>query len=124
MNIQDLLPWLSLFLTLCVAFGGAFVFRQNYSKTASEIQDRVIAALKLENGTLETRVKHCEQETSNLRQLIETIQSALKQRGIHITIDGDMVTIIDVAGSHTMRTPPQPKRRGGDTNKPGGESIP
>jgi hypothetical protein len=44
-----------------------------------------------------------EQENIRLHQTIATICSALKQRGIAVTIDGDMVNIRDETGTHTER---------------------
>lgn len=102
MRISDLLPYLSFFIAICVTGGGAIIFKQSYSKAASEIQDRVIAALKLEIETLNTRIKACQDETARLSSILETIQAALKSKGIHITIDGDMVIIEESESKATV----------------------
>ena len=100
---SEILPYLSLFLTVCVAVGGALAYRQSYIKTAGEIQNRVIAALKEETEVLTKKIDHCEKEISRQSQIIETIQTALKAKGIDLTINGDTV-VIEETVSGTRKT--------------------
>lgn len=95
MNINDILPWLSLFFTACIGVGGFVAYRFSYNKTSGEIQERVISALKAETETLRSQVEGCEKEISRLKGIIETVQEALSKEGIRITIDGEMVMIQD-----------------------------
>lgn len=104
--LNTILPYLSLFLALCVTVGGVFAYRQNYAKTASEIQERVINTLKTEADSLRLHVNDCEKEIERLKQTIETILAALKKQGIYVTIDGDMILIEDKSGRiASMRKP-------------------
>jgi uncharacterized protein (UPF0335 family) len=67
------------------------------------VQERVIAALNSELAALTSRIESMEQENIRLHQIIATICSALKSRGIAVTIDGDMVNISDQQGTHSER---------------------
>ena len=98
------LPYLTLFLTLCLAVGGALAFRQGYSKTASEIQERVIAALKGEIETLEMKVLTCEQETFRQKRVLATVRYALKRLGFRIIVNGDFITLVEIATEKARTT--------------------
>lgn len=101
MQIVDLIPYLSAFLGLCISIGGAFAFKQSYSKTVSDIQERVIGALNKEIETLNRKIETCEEDITRQQRVIETIQEALKSQGIIIKIDGDIVTIEEAATRKT-----------------------
>lgn len=63
---------------------------------------------------LEGRVNDLDRENYSLKQTLETVKEALKQRGMIVTIDGDLVTISDDQGNHSMRRngkPPTPLAR-------------
>jgi uncharacterized protein (UPF0335 family) len=70
---------------------------------ANEVQERVISALNSELTTLADRIESMERENIRLHQIIATICTALKRRGIAVTIEGDMVNIRDQSGTHTER---------------------
>lgn len=80
-------------IALCAIGGGLVAFFRSRKAEVVKIQDETITALQQQIDTIKARQESLEKENLRLRQIIETIQEALKQRGIHITIDGDLVTI-------------------------------
>jgi len=91
--------------TLLIVFGcigGYFVFKQNQRITTIKIQDETIKALNDKIDIIESKILDLERENTQQKYVINTIQAALKQRGILVTIDGDLVTISDASGSHSI----------------------
>lgn len=104
MKLVDLLPWIAYAFPAMITVVGILAYRQNAAKSADEIQQRVIAALKLENEELAKRVKRCEEEAESLREQFDTLQTVLKSRGITVHVDGQIVTIQDDQGiTHATR---------------------
>ena len=104
--MTDLASSLSIFsilLTICGILGGIVAFRNGFTRTANDIQERVINALQSELGQLRQRLDDLKEENTRLKQTIDTICAALKSRGLAVTIEGDMVSIRDSAGSTTTR---------------------
>lgn len=101
MELSSLIPYASAFIGLIITVASVLAFRQSYSKTAGEIQDRVIKALKEETETLTKKIEDCEERITRQNQIIETIQAALQAQGIIIKIDGDLVTIEEAATRKT-----------------------
>lgn len=108
MFFNQFLPVFSIALTLCVIVGGWIAFRQGKGKQASEIQDQTINALKTRVETLEGQVESDAKELTRLRQVLNTVRQALKRRGLHIEIEGDFVTLVDVDSGQTKTTRIQP----------------
>ncbi len=99
------LSLINLIITLCLMVGGIAAYRHGFTRTANEVQERVINALQSEIQSLHDRIEALEKENTRLNYTLTTICSALKQRGIHVTIDGDIVSIQDRSGiSHTYNT--------------------
>lgn len=96
--MSEPLTIVNLFMTICLAIGGIAAYRQGFARASGEVQERVISALQHEIEALHSRINALEKENSRLSYIITTICSALKQRGIHITIDGDVVSIYDCTG--------------------------
>jgi hypothetical protein len=115
-------------LTIAVAAGATFAFRSSRKDTLIKFQDQTAAAfqarlkllesemakIKEENVQLRSEVTKIKEENVQLRHLLETIQIALRQRGINVTIDGDLITITDMSGGgektqHRRRLPPVQK---------------
>ncbi|GAC1363793.1 MAG: hypothetical protein NVS2B12_20220 [Ktedonobacteraceae bacterium] len=105
--MTDLAGTLSIFsilLTICGILGGVVAFRNGFTRTANEIQERVINALESELGHLHQRLDDLKEENTRLKLTIDTICAALKSRGLAVTIEGDMVSIRDgLGGSTTTR---------------------
>ena len=87
-----------------MAIGGAAAFRHGFTRTANEVQERVINALQSEIDSLKDRLAQLEIENTRLTHIIATIRAALRRRGLHITIDGELVSIRDREGKLTHAT--------------------
>lgn len=103
-DVYTTLSVISLLLTIGGLLGGFFAFRNGMTRTANEVQERVINALESEITTLRLRLDDMKEENVRLRLIIETICTALKSRGLAVTIDGDMVSIHDTHSSTTTIT--------------------
>lgn len=110
MNPNDILTLLSTVLSLGLIIGGIFAWRAGMFTGTTEIQTRTIEALKTRVETLEGQVESDEKEITRLRQVLNTVRHALGRRGLHIQIDGDVVTLFDSAGQSDS-TPIHPKIR-------------
>jgi hypothetical protein len=97
-EIMTALPVLSIIVSLFLVIGAFFAFRVGHDKTASEIQEKVIEALRAQTEAQELQIKTCEKEIARLKRVVATIQIALKRRGLQIEIDNDSITIIDNQG--------------------------
>lgn len=95
MKLPDIIPILSLVISIAALVGGYLAYRQGYSKQASAIQDRVITALQNQNKVQEEQIEGCEKEIARLKRVVTTIQLALKRRGLRIEIDRDAISLID-----------------------------
>src|SRR5690348_9933255 len=99
--MYDFLSLLNLVLIIATTLGGIVAFRHGFTRTANEVQERVISTLNSELQALTHRIESMEKENIRLHQTIATICAALKRRGIAVTIQGDMVNIRDQSGTHT-----------------------
>ncbi|HCI78999.1 MAG TPA: hypothetical protein DHW02_04850 [Ktedonobacter sp.] len=95
---MESLSVLNLLITICLVIGGIAAYRHGFTRTANEVQERVIHALQSEIQSLHDRIEALERENTRLNYVISTMCSALKQRGLHVTIDGDIVSIQDHRG--------------------------
>jgi hypothetical protein len=86
-------------MSICLLIGGVVAYRYGIARTANEVQERVINALQGEIAALHERVEALEKENTRLGQTVALICAALKQRGMHVTIDGNMVGLHDETGS-------------------------
>lgn len=102
--MQNFLTLLNIAVTLGLVAGGIVAYHQGLARTADEVQERVINALQHEIQSLQDRLAALEKENTRLSQVIMTIRAALKQRGLHITIDGELVSIHDRSGNITQTT--------------------
>jgi uncharacterized protein (UPF0335 family) len=102
-RMYNFLSIINLVLAIATVIGGIMAYRHGFTRTANEVQERVIGALNSELAALTSRIESMEKENIRLHQIISTICTALKQRGIAVTIEGDMVNISDQSGTHTER---------------------
>ena len=102
--MTDTLTILNLILCIGLAIGGWAAFRHGFTRTANEVQERVINALESEINALKDRLEELEKENARLTQVIATIRTALRRRGVFITIDSEMVIIRDRSGRTTQAT--------------------
>ncbi len=91
-------------LLLFLAIGGYIGLKSGLAKAATEVQERVRAALHDENELLRNQVKRLENENKRLDGLMLLIVTALKKtRGIELEVDDDIVTLRDASGTHVSR---------------------
>lgn len=107
MNFNDISPWINvgyLILLGGLVVGGLFAMRKGYNKETQEAMARLNASLDGEIKVLRRRVDDLEHERSTQDRVIATIRRVLKEYGLRITIQGDVVTINDGAGHRKSAT--------------------
>lgn len=92
-------------ILLFATIGGIayYAFRQGFSKESGAAQTVLIASLQAEMQLLRTRNSDQEKRITELEIRQETLIEALGKKGIKVTMDGTMVTIVDRQGSSTVR---------------------
>lgn len=91
--------------TLAAIIGGFFAFRKGHHGQIMQIKDDTINAMQQQINAIKAELELLRNENTRQGIVIQTIQNALKKRGIFITIDGDMVTISDASGSSSFIQP-------------------
>jgi cell division protein FtsB len=102
--MTDILSIFNLALCIGLAIGGVAAFRHGFTRTANEVQERVINALESEINALKDRLSELEKENARLTQVIATIRAALRRRGLFVSIDGELVNIRDRSGRFSQDT--------------------
>jgi len=106
-NIYQALSLINLIFLVCGSIGGYFAFRHSARIGTVNIQHDTIEALQARVETLEGEIESLKKENTRKDYILETIQEALRQRGILVTISGDLVTLTDANGStHVVKSPP------------------
>ena len=100
-TLTTILTYLNIIVAVALVLGGAIAFRYGMNRTANEIQERVIHALQSELQLLQDRVVALEKDNTRLTDIIALIRSALKQHGLSVTIEGDVISIHDSQGNST-----------------------
>ena len=90
---MDYVNFLYIGILVIIVLVGLFAFRKEQSKQASEIEKRVLAALKEELQGLQRRITQLEEENTQLSDTLRVVKNLLRQRGLMIIISGDTVTI-------------------------------
>lgn len=108
--ITTLIPIINSLFTLAALVGGVFVFRNAKKAGIIQIQSDTIVAMQQQIEALKTGQAALQKDNGHLQYVIETISSALKQKGIIISIEGEMVTLEDMTGrtSSVRRSTRQP----------------
>lgn len=115
MDISQFGNLLNTVLILAALIAGVLAVRDARKTKVDGLKDETIKILNQKIDAVEGRLKDLERENDTQRYIIETIKAALKQKGMLVTIDGDLVTITDSKGSSVMRrrmgksAPPQTK---------------
>lgn len=94
----DFPTYLNIVLIICLTVGGFFAFRNGRSEALARGQKDTIGMLEQRTKALESKINDLEKQNTVQQHIIDTITSALKQKGMIVTIDGDMVTIQDAQG--------------------------
>lgn len=84
-----------------IAIIGLLAYRSGISRSEASSQDNTIRALQAQINSLKDRLTEVEKENHRHTQTIDLIKKALGQRGLIVTIDGDLVTIIDSKAGST-----------------------
>lgn len=90
-------------LLLLALIGGFFAFRNGKRTELVKLQRETIEALQQRTASLEQKIGDLEKENHLQQHIIDTIISALKTRGMAVTVDGDMVTIADESGASSHK---------------------
>ena len=96
-----LLPYI---LPMVVTLGTALAFRQSYAKSIGQIQTQVIAALKEQNETLQ-------QQLMRNNRIMAAMRYALKEIGLHITVNGEFVSVYNARTQRKKVIQLQPSSR-------------
>jgi len=89
-------------LAIAIAIGGYFAIRSVKKDTLIKFQSETITAFQQRLEVVESDMGKLKEEKTLLRHQLETIMLALKQRGINVTIDGDLITISDASGRQSQ----------------------
>ncbi len=100
-TFSTILTYLNIIVAVALVLGGFIAFRYGMNRTANEIQERVIHALQSEMQLLQERIIALEKDNTRLTDTIALIRSALKQHGLSVTIEGDVISIHDTHGHST-----------------------
>ena len=90
-------------ITLLVIVSGLFVVKGGIGKAANEAQQSAITALQSELTAQRGRIDDLKVENRRLNHTIDTVCTALKSKGIIITISGEIVHISDHGGDTATR---------------------
>jgi cell division protein FtsB len=89
----------NILIGIMLLIGGYVALRNGKHRQAGEIQSQVIAALQAELDALQHRIEALEKENARLNHIMNLMKSALRKRGLTVSIDGDLVTIDDTRGN-------------------------
>lgn len=97
---------------LIIAIIGSFyVVRSGVRKTTIEAQQDAIKALQTQVLVLRSSMDDLTKENARLELVTQTICMALKARGMHITIQGEMISIENIKDGKTTITRIHDKER-------------
>jgi hypothetical protein len=123
--LPTFLPYLSIVVALVVTIGGIFAFRQGYSRMAITVREDVISALNSQIDTLKDQVVALEKEIERQKVIVSTIRYALKQRGLYIRVNGDVITMVDRGRPDTTQVRiGQTASENGDDEENGDDTTP
>ena len=103
-TLNYIAPLINTLLVLSGLVGAIFVFRNAKKNGIILIQDQTITALNQRLDAQENEIKALKDKNLYLEQVIETISTAMKKKGVVISVDGELVTFTDSGGkSSTVR---------------------
>ncbi len=94
-DFSAILPYASLFVSLCIVLGGYFALRYGYGKAIPDIQEKVIVALNEQISSLDRSVKECKTDLRKMTIIFDTIQKTLRRRGINVEVWNSTIFITD-----------------------------
>lgn len=84
--------------------GSYYIVRSGVGKTTASAQQDAIVALQAQVSALKDDVADLTKENARLEQVVQTICSALKTRGMIITVQGELISIEEVKTGKTTVT--------------------
>ncbi len=100
--MYNLLSIFNLVISLAVILGSILAFKHGFTRTANEIQERVINALNSELASLTHRLDSLEKENLRLNLVLNIIINAMKRKKILINIEADLISIQDEINGETV----------------------
>lgn len=100
--LENLLPAITLIIAISGIIGTTLTYRNTRNSGLSQIQKDTIEAMQRRIDSLEDEYETLKKENNRLSGVIETICSALKQKSIFLTIEGEMITIEDNRASRNV----------------------
>jgi hypothetical protein len=91
---------ISLLLALGAIVGNILAYMKS---SKGQIQERAINAMEKELDLLHSRIDDMERENQRLEQIIATICEALQKRGLHVSVEGHIVTVTDGNVTQSVR---------------------
>ncbi|MBX6362104.1 MAG: hypothetical protein IRZ03_18780 [Acidobacterium ailaaui] len=111
-DLNALAPLINTVLLIATSIGAFLFIRNSRRQTVIGLQSEAIDALQSQVVSLQARLESLEEENNRLRTVLDTIRAALKEQGIIITIDGEMVTITNQRAQKTHYRRTSSQRRG------------
>lgn len=103
-SLTELLTIANLVLIVAVIIGGYLSVKSAITKANQDTQDRVRAALSVENELLAKKVERVERENRRLDKLMQLIVVTLKKtQNIDLEIDDDVIILRTKGTTHTSR---------------------
>lgn len=96
-------PLSLIFVVLGAVYAARFTGKNQAANTATEAQEKAIGALESRLNVQEKSIADLTKENARLYLIFDTIKAALKNMGMAVTIDGEMVIIND--GKNSITTP-------------------
>jgi hypothetical protein len=91
------------FMLICIIVGGFFAVRNGRQTQLAKFQKDTIDAQNDRIKILEDKIADLEKQNTKQQYIIDTITSGLKQRGLVISVDGEMYPIADKPTAHRKR---------------------
>ncbi len=101
MNISDILPVITFLLALSGIAGSALAYRNVKVSNVAQVQTTTIDAMQHQIDALKDECNSLRKENDRLSYIIDTICSALKQKSIILTIEGELITLEDGRSQHS-----------------------
>lgn len=109
MLFVNFLPYLDTVLAIGLIIGGIFAVRGGKRNTLATIQEQTISALQNQITSLTLRIAELEKDNAHKDLVLETATDTLKQIGILMAVDGDMVILKNKDGAISALRKPKAK---------------
>lgn len=83
------------FMLICIIIGGFFAVKNGRQTQLAKFQEGTIGAQNARIKVLEDKISDLEKQNTKQQYIIDTITSGLKQRGLVISVDGELYPIAE-----------------------------